>query len=269
MIKLRPIDIYGWVIGTALFLFLIGPIVTVLIWAFAEQWRYPNLLPTQWGFRYWQVMWARADVYESLITSLTIAFATTTLSAFICWPAAYAFARLEFPGRQPLFMAFLAAQAFPKFALFVAIAVVFFRVDLIGTIEGVILVQLVNTLLFMIWIPTSALRAVPPALEEAAFDLGASRLRVFFEVTLPQAAPALAAAYILSFVGVLFEYDAALLIGAPYVKTTPILMLTLSAQIVVQYAAVLCVMLWVPAFGLLLLSRRLMSARTIAAGLGA
>jgi putative spermidine/putrescine transport system permease protein len=133
----------------------------------------------------------------------------------------------------------------------------------------VVLVQLVNTLLFMIWIPTAAFRAIPPALEEAALDLGASRLRVFIEVTLPQAAPALAASYILAFVGTLFEVDASLLIGAPTIRPMPILMLSLSAQVVVQHAAVLCVILWVPAFALLLLSRRLMSARTIASGLGA
>ena len=99
--------------------------------------------------------------------------------------------------------------------------------------------------------------------------LGASRLRVFIEVTLPQAAPALAASYILAFVGTLFEVDASLLIGAPTIRPMPILMLSLSAQVVVQHAAVLCVILWVPAFALLLLSRRLMSARTIASGLGA
>ncbi|MFN8721512.1 MAG: ABC transporter permease [Rhodospirillales bacterium] len=267
--RIDPATIAGWCLAAALVLFLVGPILTVIIYAFAEQWRYPNLLPTRWGFRFWNVMLGRADVAEAISISLAIAFTATTLSALICWPAAYAFARLRFPGRQPLLMAFLAAQAFPKFALFIAIAVVFLRFDLVGTFWGVVLVQLVNTLLFMIWIPTAAFRAIPPALEEAALDLGASRLRVFIEVTLPQAAPALAASYILAFVGTLFEVDASLLIGAPTIRPMPILMLSLSAQVVVQHAAVLCVILWVPAFALLLLSRRLMSARTIASGLGA
>jgi putative spermidine/putrescine transport system permease protein len=267
--RVKPIDLYGLVLGSALFLFLIGPIVTVVILAFSERWRYPDLLPSEWGLRFWWAMLARADVAEAMATSFSIAFLTTTISAAICWPAAYAFARLDFPGRQVLLMSFLAAHGFPKFALFIAIAIVFFKFGLVGTFWGVVLIEVVNTLLFMIWIPTSAFRAIPPALEEAAFDLGASRLRVFLAVTLPQAAPALAAAYILAFVGVLFEYDAALLIGAPHVRTMPVLMLVLSAQVVVQYAAVLCVMLWVPAFAVLLVTRRFLSARTIASGLGA
>jgi putative spermidine/putrescine transport system permease protein len=113
------------------------------------------------------------------------------------------------------------------------------------------------------------LRAIPPALEEAGFDLGASRLRVFLEITLPQALPALAASYILAFVAILFEVDSAVLIGAPTITTMPALLLQLSAQVIVQEAAILCVMIWVPCLVLLLLSRRLMSSQGIAQGLGA
>lgn len=266
---LRPPSVIGLVVAGAMVLVMLGPILTVVLWAFAEQWRYPSLLPTQWGFRFWEQMFRRADVWQSLTTSLAVASVSTSLSALICWPAAYAFARLNFPGRRLLLMAFLAAQAFPKFALYLTMAVFFFRLDLVGTAGGVVLAEMVNTLLFMIWIPTSAFRSVPAALEEAGFDLGASRLRVFLEITLPQCVPALAASFLLGFVATLFEVDAALLVGAPQIRTMPVLMLTLSAQVVVQYAAVLCVILWVPSFVLLLLSRRFMSARTISAGLGA
>lgn len=265
----RPMTLAGILLASLLVLFLIGPILTVLLWAFAEQWRYPNLLPTEWGFRFWAQMLKRTDIFEAVGTSLAIATVSTSISAVICWPAAYAFARLRFPLRQPLLLMFLAANAFPKFALYITIAVFFFRLDLVGTFTGVVIIEIIHTLLFMIWIPTSAFRAIPPALEEAAFDLGASRLRVFLEITLPQAAPALAASYILAFVSTLFEVDGALLIGAPTITTMPVKMLVLSAQVVVQHAAVLCVVIWVPTVLLLILSRRLMSARTIAAGLGA
>ena len=121
----------------------------------------------------------------------------------------------------------------------------------------------------MIWIPTAAFRGIPPLLEEAGFDLGASRLRVFVRITLPQALPALAASYVLGFVSILFEVDSALLIGAPVVTTMPLLLLSLSAQVVVQEAAVLCVIIWVPCFALLLLTRLFMNSSGIAQGFGA
>jgi putative spermidine/putrescine transport system permease protein len=259
----------GTLIALAMGLVMLGPILTVVIWAFAEQWRYPNLLPTAWGLKYWHLMLGRPTVIQPILTSLAITSLSTTLAAVLCWPAAYAFARLTFPGRQVLLFSFLAANAVPKFALFVAIATVFLNLGLVGTFWGVVIVQMLSALLFLIWIPTAAFRGIPPALEEAAFDLGASRLRVFVQVTLPQALPALAGSYVLAFVSILFEVEAALLIGAPNVTTMPLLLLQLSTQVIVQQAAVLCVMIWLPCFALLLLTRRFMSSRGIAQGFGA
>ena len=250
-------------------LLMLGPIVTVIVWAFAVKWRYPNLAPTEWGLKYWDVILHRSSVIEPIITSLAITSVSTTLAAVICWPAAYAFARVKFPGRQLLLFSFIAAQAVPKFALFMSIATVFLRLGLIGTFWGVVAVQMLSAVLLMIWIPTAAFRGIPPALEEAGFDLGASRLRVFLSITLPQAMPALAASYVLSFVAILFEVDSALLIGAPKITTMPLTLLTLSTQVIVQEAAVLCVMIWVPCFALLLLTRRFMTSKGIAQGFGA
>lgn len=267
--KFRRLPIGGLALLSAMALLMLGPIVTVVIWAFAVKWRYPHLLPTEWGLKYWGVMLSRQTVIEPILTSLAITSISTTIAALICWPAAYAFARLKFPGRQLLLFSFIAAQAVPKFALFVSIAVVFLRAGLVGTFGGVVIAQMLSAVLFMIWIPTAAFRGIPPALEEAGFDLGASRLRVFLLITLPQALPGLAASYVLAFVAILFEVDSALLIGAPHVTTMPLVLLSEAAQVIVQEAAVLCVMIWVPCFALLLLTRRFMTSKGIAQGFGA
>lgn len=266
---MRRFPFGGLALLCAMGLAMIGPIVTVILWAFAETWRHPNLLPSHWGLKFWHGMLARETITGPILTSLALASLATTLAALVCWPAAYAFARLNFPGRQWLLFSFIAAQAVPKFALYVSLAVVFLNLGLVGTFPGVALVQSLSAMLLMIWIPTAAFRGIPPALEEAAFDLGASRLRVFWSVTLPQAMPALAASYVLAFVAVLFEVDSGLLIGAPKVTTMPILLMTLSQQVIVQEAAILCVMLWLPSFVLLLLTRRFMTSRGIAEGFGA
>ena len=265
----KKLPIGGIAILLAMSLAMVGPILSVIIWAFAVKWRYPNLLPTEWGLKYWRIMLGRDTVIEPILTSLALTSVATTMAALICWPAAYAFARLQFPGRQLFLFSFIAANAVPKFALFVSIAVVFLNLNLVGTFWGVVVVQMLSAVLFMIWIPTAAFRGIPPALEEAGFDLGASHLRVFVMITLPQALPALAASYVLAFVSILFEVDSALLIGAPQITTMPLLLLSLSAQVIVQEAAVLCVMIWVPCFALLLLTRRFMSSKGIAQGFGA
>lgn len=194
----------------------------------------------------------------------------TILSAVICLPAAYAFARMRFPGRNILFLSFLASHAFPKFGLLVAIAGIFLQFGLISTFWGVVLIQLVGTLMLMIWIPVAAFQNVDRRMEEAARDAGATPLRVFWSITLPQAAPTISAALLLTFVGTFYETEGAWLIGAPEIRTMPVLMISfINNQIVVQYGAVLSVMLWVPSFIALMFARRVIGTGALARGFGA
>lgn len=249
---------------------IIFPLIVVGIWAFTEVWRYPNVLPQQFGMRFWNQTMSRADVWSALTLSLQLTTVVTLLSAVICLPAAYAFARLKFPARNILFFSFLAGHAFPKFGLLVAIAAIFLQLNLIGTFWGVVLIQLVGTLLFMIWIPVAAFQSVDRRMEEAARDVGASPLRVFWSVTLPQAGPTIAAAILLSFVGTFYETEGAWLIGAPGIRTMPVLMITfINNQMVVQYGAVLSVLLWVPSFIALMFARRVIGGGAFARGFGA
>ncbi|MCB0108488.1 MAG: carbohydrate ABC transporter permease [Caldilineaceae bacterium] len=260
---------YGLSMAVLLALVILGPMLNVFLWAFTQRWRYPALLPTEWGIRFWADTFARADITEGFITSLYTSFFVTLLSALICLPAAYAFARLNFPGRTPLLLSFLATNAFPRFGLYVTIAVIFFRLQLVGTVAGVVLIQLINTLLFMIWIPTAAFQGVDRTLEEAALDVGASRLRVFIQITLPLVLPALSAALLLTFVGAFYETQGALLIGVPNVRTLPVVMILLiNNQVVVQYGAILSVVLWIPSVILLVFAQRVLRGGTLAAGFG-
>lgn len=265
----RKPDWIGIAFAIVLTLVIVVPLIVVGTWAFTNVWRYPSLVPQEFGLRFWNQTLARADVWSSISTSLTLSFTVTALSALICLPAAYAFARLDFPGRNLLFFSFLAGHAFPKFGLLVAIAGIFLQLNLIGTFWGVVLIQLVGTLLFMIWIPVAAFQAVDRRMEEAARDVGASPLRVFWSITLPQAGPTIAAAILLSFVGTFYETEGAWLIGAPQVRTLPVLMISfINNQPVIQYGAVLSVLLWVPSFIALLFARRVVNSGSFARGFG-
>lgn len=259
----------GLIILAVLALVIIGPMVAVVLWAFAIAWYWPGLLPSEWGLDYWAETLGRADFTAALPLSLGLATAVTLLSAVICLPAAYAFARLNFPGRQAFLLSFLATNAFPRFGLFVSIAVVFFQLNLVGTIPGVILIQLVNTLLMMIWIPSSAFQGVDRTLEEAALDVGASRLRVFVQVTLPLVLPALSAAILLTFVSTFYEAQGAMLIGIPKIVTMPVLMYSIiNSQVVVQYGSVMSLVLWLPSLLLVLFAQKFVRGGAISAGFG-
>jgi len=265
----RKPDWTGIVLAVVLTLVIVFPLLVVGTWAFTNVWRYPSVVPQEFGLRFWYQTLSRADVWSSITTSLTLATTVTLISAAICLPAAYAFARLEFPGRDLLFFSFLAGHAFPKFGLLVAIAGIFLQLNLIGTFWGVVLIQLVGTLLFMIWIPVAAFQSVDRRMEEAARDVGAGPFRVFWSITLPQAGPTIAAAILLSFVGTFYETEGAWLIGAPQVRTLPVLMISfINNQPVIQFGAVLSVLLWVPSFVALLFARRVVNSGSFARGFG-
>lgn len=265
----RRIDWTGIGFAVALTLIIVFPLLVVGTWSFTNVWRYPSVIPQEFGLRFWNQTLARPDVWSAITMSLSLSTVVTLLSAIICLPAAYAFARLEFPGRSILFLSFLAGQAFPKFGLLVAIAGIFLTLNLIGTFWGVVLIQLVGTLLFMIWIPVAAFQSVDRRMEEAARDVGAGPFRVFWSITLPQAGPTIAAAVLLSFVGTFYETEGAWLIGAPQIRTLPVLMISfINNQPVIQYGAVLSVILWVPSFIALLFARRVISSGSFARGFG-
>ncbi|MGO6726731.1 ABC transporter permease subunit [Rhizobium ruizarguesonis] len=263
-------DWIGLLFACLLTLFIALPLIVVGTWAFTEVWRYPSVIPQQFGLRFWGQTLARPDVWDALFLSLRLTTTVTILSAVICLPAAYAFARMRFPGRNILFLSFLASHAFPKFGLLVAIAGIFLQLGLISTFWGVVLIQLVGTLMLMIWIPVAAFQNVDRRMEEAARDAGATPLRVFWSITLPQAAATISAALLLTYVGTFYETEGAWLIGAPEIRTMPVLMISfINNQIVVQYGAVLSVMLWVPSFIALMFARRVIGTGAFARGFGA
>ena len=146
-----------------------------------------------------------------------------------------------------LFFSFIAGQAFPKFGLLVAIAGIFLNLHLIGTFWGVVLIQLVGTLLLMIWIPVAAFQSVDRRMEEAARDVGSAAVPCVPVDHVAQAGPTIAAAVLLSFVNTFYETEGAWLIGQPAVKTMPVLMISfINNQPVIQFGAVLSVILWIP-----------------------
>jgi putative spermidine/putrescine transport system permease protein len=265
----RRVDWIGIAFAVILSAIIIFPLIVVGTWAVTNVWRYPAIIPQQFGLRFWNATLARPDVWGAITTSISLATVVTAISAAICLPAAFAFARLKFPFRSVLFFSFLAGQAFPKFGLLVAIAGIFLSLHLIGTFWGVVLIQLVGTLLFMIWIPVAAFQGVDRRMEEAARDVGARPLRVFWSITLPQAGPTIAAAVLLTFVNTFYETEGAWLIGAPAIRTMPVLMISfINNQPVIQYGAVLSVLLWIPSFFALLFARRIISSGSFARGFG-
>lgn len=256
----------GVILVLALGAFLFFPLLTLVVWAFADRWQYPSLLPQAFSIRWWQWVFENGDVGKAMFYSFTTAPVVTVLSALVCLPAAYSFSRLRFPGRSFLFISLLAVNAFPKFGLYIFIATIFYLLDLMNTFSGVVFIQLLNTLVYMVWIPAAGFDSVPRELEEAARDAGAGPLRVFWQITLPIAMPGILVAGILAFIAAFDEAQGTFLVGAPRIMTMPVLMYTLVSNYPEPVSAVFSILLSIPSLVLLLVARRFLIAGYLAAG---
>ncbi|KOY17953.1 ABC transporter permease [Paenibacillus xylanivorans] len=261
-----PRRIIEFVLLTVFAIFFAGPLVNLLVLAFSEKWNYPDILPQVWGFKWWEFVLAKDDIVSSISLSFLIATLVTLLSIVVCIPAAYAFARLQFPLKRMFLFSFLLTHAFPKMGLYVSIAVLFYRIGLMNTLFGVVLIHMINVLMFMTWIPTSAFRNVHRAQEESARDVGASPFKVFRSITLPMAMPGIMVASIFTFLNSLDEAQGTFLVGIPDYKTMPIVMYSIISDFPSSAGAVFSIILTLPTIILLVAAQRLVSADVLASG---
>ncbi|MFH5880021.1 ABC transporter permease [Arthrobacter sp. NA-172] len=224
--------------------------------AFAGNWTFPNLLPDDWTLRWWQVVINDGALGVAVQNSLFFAPLTVLVSAIICLPAAYAFARFDFPGRRFFLISLFATNAFPKMGLFVTLAALFYALNLMNSVLGILVVHVLGTVVFMTWIPAAAFAAVPRNLEEAARDAGASKLRVFASVTLPMALPGIIVAAVMSFLASFDEAQGTYLVGAPAFMTMPTQMYSLVLNYPTQVAAVFSILLAIPSVALMLAAHK-------------
>ncbi len=116
--------------------------------------------------------------------------------------AAYAFAWIDFPGRDWVFIAVIALLVVPVQVALIPVAKLFGTLGIFGDISGVVLFHIAFGLPFAIFLLRNFFAGIPRELLEAARIDGASELRVFFRVVLPIGLPAIASLSIFQFLWV-------------------------------------------------------------------
>ncbi len=144
------------------------------------------------------------------VNSILVASIATILTLMIDSMAAYAYARMRFPGRKAIFALLLATLFLPGMMFLVPNFVTVARLGWINTYRGVIVPGLAGV--FGIFFLRQFFETIPRELEEAAQIDGASPAVTFFRVALPLARPAMATLAIITFLGSWNEFLWALLI---------------------------------------------------------
>ncbi|MCY3864359.1 MAG: ABC transporter permease subunit [Chloroflexi bacterium] len=163
---------------------------------------------------------------EYIINSVLISGSTTLINITAGMLAAYALVRLRFRGKELILVGMLFTRMVPPIMLILPIFLIWRQLGLLGTYHGLALAYLSFGLPFSIWMMRGYLLDIPADLEEAAMVDGSSRLGAFFRVTLPLAAPGLAATAVFNFIGAWNEFFFAIILGNNQIKTVTVEILT-------------------------------------------
>ena len=163
-----------------------------------------SLFPSVVKLSNWRFLWELIDSGRPsiwVVTLNTFFFASTTafLVTSLSTTAGYALSRLNMPGRPYFLGGLIMLHAFPTITLIIAIFIILQFLGLFDTLLGIILVKAALELPFGVWIMKGFYDTVPWEIEMAGVQDGASRLRVWWELVLPQVKPGLAALLIISF----------------------------------------------------------------------
>jgi multiple sugar transport system permease protein len=194
-----------------------------------------------------------------LSNSLVVAGVTCVISLAIGSLAAYALARLRFPGRGALARLLVYTYMVPSALLFIPMFVIVGKLGLLDSRVGLIMVYLSFTVPFCSWLLFGYFLTIPKDLEDAARIDGCSHAGVLFRIVLPLAKPGIAAAFIMCFADAWNEFlYAAVLLTSPGVKTAPLGLLSFKIADNYQWGPLMAaaILITIPAVVLFLLAQK-------------
>ncbi|MFF7893475.1 carbohydrate ABC transporter permease [Streptomyces sp. NPDC007907] len=158
--------------------------------------------PSQITFDNYSKLLENEDITSSLLNTVWITVPATLLVVVIGSLAGYAFAWMEFPGRDWWFLGVVGLLVVPVQVALIPIAELFGKIGIFGSVLGVVLFHVGFGLPFAVFLLRNFFAEIPRELLEAARLDGAGELRLFFRVVMPLGAPAIAALGIFQFLWV-------------------------------------------------------------------
>lgn len=141
-------------------------------------------------------------LYSGVRNSLVVALSSAAALSVLASLAGYAFARLEFRGRQVLFFAMLLLVPLPIWVSLIALFQLVSALGLVDSKAGLVLLFVAYGAPLYVWLMQTYIRGTPKEIEEAALIDGASRFRALWMVVLRVALPGLVSVFLVSFLTV-------------------------------------------------------------------
>ena len=153
-----------------------------------------------------RMVFADTDFFMWLFNSIIITGLTSVIAVCLSATAGYALSRYKVPMRTGLFIFLMATQMMPAVMLLLPLYFMLQKVGMVDTYAGVIVVYMMTTVPFCVWLLKGYFDTVPRSLEQAAMVDGLTEVQAFWKVVLPLSTPSLAIAMLFSITQVWNEY---------------------------------------------------------------
>lgn len=187
------------VVNLLISLLLLAIMLLPIIWAInfslkppSEQYSLTSIFSTNYTFENYRKALYPAFV-RYILNSMLVSVGTALLALVISLFAAYAFSRLRFWGRQPIFLGILLSQLIPITIIIIPVYQVLKALHLIDSYFGLILAYLTFTVPVSIWMLKGFFDNIPMEIEEAATIDGCLKCSAFFRIVLPISKPGITA----------------------------------------------------------------------------
>lgn len=181
----------------------IGPLVFTFISSFKTQQNVlafpPSLLPNPFTWSNYAYILSQGIFLRWIFNAFVYAVGAMVLNMFFSAMAGYALSRLNFPGKELIFVITLAVMMIPLAVTLIPKFLVMNSLHLVNTYFALILPAMAQP--FSVFLMVQFMKGLPKELEESAMLDGASRWRTFYSIILPLVKPALTAVAIVSFQG--------------------------------------------------------------------
>ncbi len=202
LIERRRASLYVLAVGLFAFIWML-PVLWTLVTSFrpetALQRNLASLIPYPFTLENWSFILRSSQLWKWLGNSVFVSTTHTLAQLTVCSLAAYAFARLDFYFKRPLYVLVLIGLMVPFEATFLPVYLLFANLKLHNTLLALILPGIASS--FAVFLMTQFFRGIPLELEEAAMMDGAGRFRIFLTIIIPLSTPVITALAIFTFLG--------------------------------------------------------------------
>lgn len=217
----KKFNLSGILFFAAIVIYLVnisGILLTVILNSISRNW-FSGIIPKIFTTEWYRYLATDHDIFNLLWVTFTVAISVVIISLLIAYPAAYAMARYNFRFKGLILSLFLLPMIIPPMAYGIPLAMVMYKSRLALKVIGVVLVNLVPIVPFMILVLQPFIEQIGTNLESAAKMLGASRIKTFFKILVPLTMPGILTAGILSIVKTLSMFELTYLVSGGKTQT--------------------------------------------------